>query len=300
LTDTQYNVQPATAADRPAIRSLLVDARLPVADIDLAAELTFWIARNDSGPIGVIGLERYGNVGLLRSLVVARDQRRHGLGRRLVQALEQRAAETGIVELLLLTETAEQFFRRLGYAVIEGARAPAAVMRSEEFRTLCPATAACMSKRLLQIVFDDLSRPQVLALLEEHLRNMYELSPPDQVFAFDASKLKASDISFWTAWHGDMLLGCAALKELSPAEGEIKSMRTPVAARRKGAGRALLNHIIEVARSRAYRVLYLETGIHPAFLPAQTLYGSAGFKQCGPFGSYRENGNSVFMSLSLS
>jgi putative acetyltransferase len=128
---------------------------------------------------------------------------------------------------------------------------------------------------------------------------MYELSPPDKVFAFDASKLKVSGVTFWTAWNGESLLGCAALKEISATEGEIKSMRTPGALRRTGAGRALLNHIIEVARSRGYRALYLETGCHPAFLPAQTLYRSAGFAVCGPFGSYRENGNSVFMSLRL-
>ena len=152
---------------------------------------------------------------------------------------------------------------------------------------------------MLRIQLDDLSRPAVIALLEEHLRNMYELSPPDKVFAFDVSKLMAPDVSFWTAWNGEVLLGCAALKELSSTQGEIKSMRTPSAQRRAGAGRALLNHILDVARSRAYRALYLETGCHPAFLPAQTLYGSAGFKVCGPFGSYRENGNSVFMSLSL-
>ena len=152
---------------------------------------------------------------------------------------------------------------------------------------------------MLRIELDDLSRPQVLALLQEHLRNMYELSPPDKVFAFDASKLRAPDVTFWTAWRGELLLGCAALKELSSTDGEIKSMRTPAALRRTGAGRALLNHIIDVARSRGYRDLYLETGSQAAFLPAQTLYGSAGFKRCGPFGPYRENGNSVFMSLSL-
>jgi putative acetyltransferase len=153
---------------------------------------------------------------------------------------------------------------------------------------------------MLRIELDDLSRSSVIALLADHLQNMYQLSPPDQVFAFDASKLKAPDISFWTAWKGELLLGCAALKQLSSTEGEIKSMRTPSARRRTGTGRALLNHVIDVARSRGYRVLYLETGRDPAFVPAQTLYGSAGFKRCGPFGSYEENGNSVFMSLSLS
>jgi putative acetyltransferase len=152
---------------------------------------------------------------------------------------------------------------------------------------------------MLRIELDDLSRPSVIALLAEHLRSMHELSPPDQVFAFDASKLKASDVSFWTAWDGELLLSCAALKELSPTQGEVKSMRSPSARRRTGAGRALLTHIIEVARSRGYQVLYLETGRHPAFAPAQTLYGSAGFNRCGPFGAYEENGNSVFMSLAL-
>jgi putative acetyltransferase len=152
----------------------------------------------------------------------------------------------------------------------------------------------------LRIELDDLSRLPVIALLAEHLRNMHELSPSDQVFAFDASKLKAPDVSFWTAWNGELLLGCAALKELSSAEGEIKSMRTPTARRRTGAGRALLNHIVCVARSRGYQALYLETGRHPAFAPAQALYGSAGFTRCGPFRAYRENGNSVFMSLTLS
>jgi len=152
---------------------------------------------------------------------------------------------------------------------------------------------------MLRVERDDLSRPQVLALLEEHLRNMYELSPPDKVFAFDANKLKATDVTFWTAWNDGVLMGCAALKELSSTEGEIKSMRTPTALRRTGAGRALLHHIIDVARSRAYRVLYLETGSHAAFQPAQMLYRSAGFEPCGPFGQYRDNGNSVFMSLTV-
>jgi putative acetyltransferase len=129
---------------------------------------------------------------------------------------------------------------------------------------------------------------------------MHEVTPPGKVFAFDASKLKAPDVSFWTAWNGEVLLGCAALKELSATQGEIKSMRTPSALRRTGAGRALLNHIIDVARSRGYQALYLETGCQAVFVPAQTLYGSVGFTRCGPFGSYRENGNSVFMTLSLS
>ena len=151
----------------------------------------------------------------------------------------------------------------------------------------------------MRIEFDDISRPQVLSLLEEHLRNMYELSQPDQVFAFSASKLRTPDVILWTAWQDDALLGCAALKEISPTQGEVKSMRTPANLRRHGAGRVLLNHILRVSQDRGYRELFLETGRHPAFKPAQTLYRSVGFRECGPFIGYEENGNSVFMSLNL-
>ena len=151
----------------------------------------------------------------------------------------------------------------------------------------------------MRIELDDLCRPQVLALLEEHLRNMYELSPPDKVFAFDASKLMAPEITFWTIWEDQTLLGCAALKELSTSAGEIKSMRTPKAMRRRGAGRALLAHILAVSRERNYSEVFLETGRHADFGAAQNLYRSAGFVPCGHFGSYRENSNSVFMSMRL-
>ncbi len=81
----------------------------------------------------------------------------------------------------------------------------------------------------MRIEADDLSRNQVHALLEEHLANMYELSPPDQVFALELNKLRADDITFWTVWEDEVLLGCGMLKELTPTHGEIKSMRTPSA-----------------------------------------------------------------------
>jgi putative acetyltransferase len=151
----------------------------------------------------------------------------------------------------------------------------------------------------MRIETDDLSRPQVHALLEEHLTNMYELSPPEQVFALDLIKLRAPDITFWTVWDEEKLMGCGALKELSPTHGEIKSMRTPAAARGKGTGRAVLVHIISVARQRGYATLSLETGSHPAFEPAHSLYRSQGFAETGPFGSYEANPHSVFMALRL-
>ena len=151
----------------------------------------------------------------------------------------------------------------------------------------------------MNVEVDDLTRPQVIALLNEHLSNMYELSPPESVHALDVTKLRSPDITFWTAWEGGVLLGCGALKELSPTHGEVKSMRTPQVLRRQGAGRVVLAHIIHVARERGYRRLSLETGSAEAFGPAQKLYASFGFSPCGPFGSYQEDPHSVFMSLAL-
>jgi len=151
----------------------------------------------------------------------------------------------------------------------------------------------------MNIEIDDLSRPQIHALLNEHLQSMYALSPPESVHALDLTKLRQPGITFWTAWEEDQLLGCGAVKELDARHGEIKSMRTPQALRRKGAGRAILAHIIDVARSRGYERLSLETGAMAAFHPAHRLYEAFGFSYCGPFGDYTEDPNSVFMTLRL-
>ena len=151
----------------------------------------------------------------------------------------------------------------------------------------------------MHIEIDDLTRLRVRKLLEEHLANMHELSPPEQAFALDLTKLRAPDITFWTVWNEGILLGCGALKELSPTHGEIKSMRTPLAARGKGAGRVVLEHIILVARQRGYTRLSLETGTHSAFEPAHSLYRSKGFVESGVFGSYNLTPHNVFMALEL-
>jgi putative acetyltransferase len=128
---------------------------------------------------------------------------------------------------------------------------------------------------------------------------MHQLSPPESVHALDLESLRSADITFWSAWDGDLLLGCGALKELDRTRGEVKSMRTPELHRRRGAGRAILAQIIETARARRYTQLSLETGTMEAFQPAQDLYKSVGFTYCGPFGKYVEDPYSVFMTLRL-
>jgi putative acetyltransferase len=151
----------------------------------------------------------------------------------------------------------------------------------------------------VQIRLDDLTAPEVRALLDEHLQNMFLLSPPESVHALALNELRKPDVTFWTAWSEHELLGCGALKELSPHHGEIKSMRTFLEHRRKGVGRAILAHIIEEARRRSYTRLSLETGSMEAFKPAQSLYESFGFTFCTPFADYRDDPNSVYMTLEL-
>lgn len=151
----------------------------------------------------------------------------------------------------------------------------------------------------MHIQIDDPARPDVLALLEEHLRDMYELSPPESVHALDVQALQGPEITFWTVRDGDLLLGCGALKELDAFHGEIKSMRTPQGLRRRGSGHLMLAHLINVARERGYKRLSLETGSMESFAPAQRLYESFGFVPCPPFADYRLDPYSLFMTLSL-
>lgn len=151
----------------------------------------------------------------------------------------------------------------------------------------------------LQIVVDPLDGPEVAALLREHLEDMYRLSPPESVHALDLAKLRRADVTFWSAWTGGELLGCAALRELDGWHGEVKSMRTTPAHRRSGVGAALLQRVLDEAVGRGYRRLSLETGTQPEFAPARALYARFGFTSCGPFADYVEDPYSAFMTRAL-
>jgi putative acetyltransferase len=146
---------------------------------------------------------------------------------------------------------------------------------------------------------DDLTRPEVHGLLADHLADMHATSPAESVHALDLSGLRRSDVTMWTLWDDDTLLGCAALRELSPDAGEIKSMRTVAESRGRGLGRLLLEHVIAEARSRGYRRLSLETGAEDFFAPARRLYERHGFAECPPFGDYSLDPHSVYMTREL-
>lgn len=151
----------------------------------------------------------------------------------------------------------------------------------------------------MQIRLDDLRGPEIRALLEEHVRSMHSLSPPESVHALDLAALRRPDIRFWTVWSGAELLGCGALRLLTHLHGEVKSMRTARAHLRRGVARAVLGHILAEARASGCERLSLETGSMPAFAPARRLYEDFGFEYCAPFGDYVADPNSVFMTRLL-
>ncbi len=151
----------------------------------------------------------------------------------------------------------------------------------------------------MRIVEDDLRGPAIGSLLRYHLEQMHLNSPPGSVFAFDIERLRAPDVTFWTAWDDAELHGCGAMKQLDPAHGEIKSMRTAPEHLRKGVATALLGHIIDAGRERGYRRLSLETGSGPAFEPALALYRRRGFLDGEAFGDYQPTPFNQFLHLDL-
>jgi putative acetyltransferase len=151
----------------------------------------------------------------------------------------------------------------------------------------------------MQIRTDDLTGAEVIGLLEAHLDYCRTSSPPESVHALDLDGLRAWNVTFWSIWDGQRILGCGALKELDPDHGEIKSMHTKASERGRGVAAAVVKHIIEHARSRGYRRISLETGSNAAFAPARALYASFGFVLTEPFADYRPDPYSVFMTLDL-
>lgn len=151
----------------------------------------------------------------------------------------------------------------------------------------------------MRIEIDDLSRPQVALLLEEHLEDMRAWSPPECVFALDLERLRHPAITFWTVWDGDALLACGAIRRLDATHGELKSMRTARNARGRGAARFLLTHLLVQAQQWGLCRLSLETGTAPGFAAAHRLYARHGFEDCGPFGDYAVDPHSRFMTRLL-
>jgi putative acetyltransferase len=145
----------------------------------------------------------------------------------------------------------------------------------------------------------DLDDPHVIDLLRTHLTLARAETAPGSAHALDLSGLRSPDIRFWAIWENGALLAIGALRRLSADHGEVKSMHTAQSARRKGAGSAMLRHIIACARKDGMSRLSLETGSWDYFRPARALYLRHGFVECPPFGDYVPDRNSIFMTLDL-
>tara|TARA_R110002050_G_scaffold78737_1_gene168153 strand:+ start:20 stop:478 length:459 start_codon:yes stop_codon:yes gene_type:complete len=151
----------------------------------------------------------------------------------------------------------------------------------------------------MDIRIGELRSKKVIALLQEHHEDMLSHSPVESVHALDLSALESPDVTFWSFWVNQELAGIGALKELEKEHGEIKSMRTSNNYLRKGIARKLLEHIINQANIRSYKKLSLETGTMDAFIPAHKLYQQFGFQECDPFGNYKEDPYSMFMTKTI-
>jgi putative acetyltransferase len=151
----------------------------------------------------------------------------------------------------------------------------------------------------MKIAVDGLSGPEVAAFLQAHLDQMHELSPAESVHALDLAALRAPDVTFWSAYEDDVLVGCGALKVLDGRHGEVKSMRTDPARRGQGIAGQLLAHIVAEARARGLVRLSLETGSDEFFGPARRLYARHGFRPCRPFATYTDDPLSSYFTLDL-
>lgn len=172
----------------------------------------------------------------------------------------------------------------------------------QDFSHIILLSAACRVQGdnvTYQIKVDDLSDPRIAAFLEEHIADMRSVTPPESKHALDLEGLKNPEMTFWTMWDGDTLVGCGAIKHLSNEHAELKSMRTAATTRRSGLGTRMLLHIFEQARRRGYRRVSLETGAMPFFAPARALYAKHGFQPCAPFADYKDDPNSVFLTREL-
>ena len=146
---------------------------------------------------------------------------------------------------------------------------------------------------------DDLTGPEITALLRLHLDEMHQWSPPTSVHAMPIERLRAADVTFYAAWDRAKLAGCGALKQIGPGHGELKSMRANPDYRGRGAGRAMLEHLLAEARARGWSRVSLETGRPEAFRPARALYEANGFAECPPFGDYVADDFSICMTREL-
>jgi putative acetyltransferase len=169
----------------------------------------------------------------------------------------------------------------------------------DEMRTALLEAQGRGAARAVQIVVDDLTGPEIARFLEEHVREMLSITPPESKHALDLDGLRRPEVTFWSVRDGGTVVGCGGIKKLDAGHAEVKSMRTMSARKRSGIASLLLEHIITEARRMGFTRLSLETGSADFFLPARRLYEKFGFEYCEPFADYRPGPYSVFLTRAL-
>jgi putative acetyltransferase len=151
----------------------------------------------------------------------------------------------------------------------------------------------------VEIGVDDPNAEDVRELLRRHMEFARDNTPPEDVHALEVDQLVDPGVTFYSCRRDGELLAVGALKQLDGRHAELKSMHTAAEARRSGVGRAMVEHLIGVARDHGFRRVSLETGSTQPFAAARSLYAQAGFTPCGPFGDYPPGRGNTFMTLAL-
>lgn len=152
----------------------------------------------------------------------------------------------------------------------------------------------------LDIAIADPRIDDVRQLVEHHLKFGRSHSPPQDAHALEADSLLDPAVTLFSYRRRGELVAIGALKRLDDQHAELKTMHTAEHVRGLGIGRAMLDHLLAVARERGFEDVGLETGVHEAFAPARSLYTSAGFAPCDPFGDYRRSPNTTYMTIRVS
>ena len=152
---------------------------------------------------------------------------------------------------------------------------------------------------MLKSIEGNFNHPKVNELLIKHFVELRAASPEGSTHVLDISGLQVPSIKFWSLWENEMLMGCGALKFLDKEHGEFKSIRIHDNFRKKGNGLNVVNHLISEAKKLNIKKLSIETGAGDFFIPARKLFKQCGFEKCKPFAHYKEDINSVYMTMQI-
>ena len=150
---------------------------------------------------------------------------------------------------------------------------------------------------MIKSIEGNFDHSEVNELLSKHFIELRKASPEGSAHVLDIPGLKVPSIKFWSLWEDNKLMGCGALKFLDKEHGEFKSIRIHDNFRNQGQGINVINHLINEAKKLKIKRLSIETGAGDFFIPARKLFKKTGFTECKPFAHYKEDINSVYLTM---